>query len=274
MISHRFFAFVLSLFALLAAGPALADPPPNGQWQPVPELWDEFNGESLDAARWDTRSPYYLGKKPGLYMPYNVTVKGGTLNLWAQAESVPHAPPGYRGYSTAYLSSRQMVRYGYFEVRARPMDARINSAFWLYRWTETGTYEIDVFEIGGAAPRHENIVHTNVHVFRGRPENENDSNRLSDPFGWTAPQRLADAFHVYGLEWDEHELRFYVDDRLIRRKANSSWHLPMAIRFTAETHPGWFGLPRAGELPAAFQVDYLRAWRRAPAGGHASAEAQ
>lgn len=259
------------LMTLLVATSAFADPPPSGKWQPMPELWDEFNGGSLAATHWETRSPYYPGKKPGLYMAHNVEVKGGTLNLWAQAESAPNAPAGYRGYSTAYVTSRQTAQYGYFEVRARPMAARINSAFWLYRWTENGTYEIDVFEIGGTAPRHENAVHTNVHVFKGQPELENDRNRLSDPFAWAAPQRLTDDFHVYGLEWDEQELRFYFDDQLIRRKANTSWHVPMAIRFTVETHPDWFGLPKAGELPGVFQVDYLRAWRRAPGGAQAAA---
>lgn len=270
MLRVRFRNWWLLLTALAGSGQVLADPPPSGRWQPLPELWDEFTGAVLAATHWDTRSPYYPGKKPGMYMAHNVEVKDGMLNLWAQAEPLPNAPAGYRGFSTAYVTSRKTVQYGYFEVRARPMNARINSAFWLYRWTETGTYEIDIFEIGGSTPRHENVVHTNTHVFQGKPEHENDRNRVSDPYGWNAPLRLADGFHVYGLEWDEQELRFYFDDQLIRRKPNTSWHVPMSIRFTVETHPDWFGLPKSGELPAVFQVDYLRAWRRIPAGEAAS----
>lgn len=256
---------LLLLLAPLLAAPwgVRADTPPGGHWRPIPELSDEFNGERLDAAKWDVRSLYYPGKKPGLYVPYNTTQKHGFLNLWAQAETLPKAPPGYHSYTTAYVSATQPIRYGYIEVRARPMNSRINCGFWLYRWTETGTYEIDIFEIAGAAPENENAVHINAHYYKGQPELENERNRVSAPFTWYAgATRLADDFHVYGLEWDENELRFYFDGRLVHTKANTVWHLPMYIRFSTETHPDWFGLPRAGELPAVFQVDYLRVWQR------------
>lgn len=257
---------VLALSACAPSIPLLADTPPTGRWQPVPELWDEFSDAALDAERWETRSPYYPGKKPGLYRSGNVAVKDGLLTLWARAETVAGAPAGYHGYTTAYVTSRQPVQYGYFEVRARPMKARINSAFWLYRWTQGGTSEIDVFEIGATVPGRENVLHTNTHLYRGRPELENDGNRISDPAKWPAPGPLADDFHVYGLDWDERELRFYFDNRLIRSKPNVGWHAPMYLRFTAETHPDWFGLPAAGELPAAFEVDYVRVWRRLSGG--------
>lgn len=252
----------LAITACMAALPVPADTPATGRWQPVPELWDEFTDPTLDAARWQTRNPYYPGKKPGLYRPDNVAVRDGRLTLWARAETVPGAPAGYSGYTTAYVTSRQAVRYGYFEVRARPMKARINSAFWFYRWTEDGTGEIDVFEVGGTVPGRENALHTNTHLYRGRPQLENDTNRISDPQTWQAPVPLSDDFHLYALEWDERELRFYFDNRLIRRKPNIGWHQPMYLRFSAETHPDWFGLPVAGELPAAFEVDYVRAWRK------------
>lgn len=258
-------AVLMSMVVAIVCIPAFGDTPATGRWQPLPELWDEFSSEVLDATRWETRNPHYPGKKPALYMSRNVTVKGGMLNLWAKSETVPNAPVGYHSYTTAYVTSKQAVLYGYFEVRARPMNARVNNGFWFYRWTETGTYEIDVFEIGGSAPKHENVVHTNTHVFKGRPEMENDSNRISDPNSWSAgPSRLADGFHVYGFEWDEQELRFYFDGQLIRSKANTVWHVPMHLRFSTETHPDWFGLPTPGELPAAFLIDYVRAWQRVP----------
>lgn len=255
---------LMGTFLLLAlSAAASADTPSTGRWQPIPELSDEFNGERVDPEKWEVRSAYYPGKKPGLYVPYNTVQKNGFLNLWAQAESPPNPPPGYYGYTTAYVSARQPIQYGYIEVRARPMHSRINCSFWLYRWTETGTYEIDIFEIAGAAPKNENAMHINTHYYKGQPELENDSNRVSSPFTWYAgTTRLADDFHVYGLEWDEDELRFYFDNRLVHSRTNTAWHVPMYIRFSTETHPDWFGLPKPGELPAVFQVDYLRVWRK------------
>lgn len=263
---RRSLRVALAISTCVASMPLLADTPASGRWQPVPEMWDEFSDATLDPARWETRNPYYPGKKPGLYRSANVAVKDGRLMLWARAETVLGAPDGYHGYTTAYVTSRQPVQYGYFEVRARAMKARINSAFWLYRWTEGGTGEIDVFEIGATVPGREKVLHTNTHLYRGRPRFESDINRISDPQAWTAPAPLADDFHLYGLEWDEGELRFYFDNRLIRRKPNIGWHQPMHLRFSAETHPDWFGLPAAGELPAAFEVDYVRVWRRVSGG--------
>lgn len=252
----------LGLILALTILPALADTPPHGRWQPLPALWDEFNGNALDTSRWESRSPYYQGKPPGQYSTRNIDVDQGMLKLWARAETLPNAPSGYHDFTVAHLKSRQMVKYGYFEVRAKAMDARINSAFWLGRWTESGTYEIDIMEVGGASQGHETAVHTNTHVFLGDPALENDRNRLSDPFTFEASRRLADDFHVYGLEWDEQELRFYFDNRLIRRKANTHWHVPMHVMLTVETHPDWMGLPNRNDLPRAFLLDYFRAWRR------------
>jgi hypothetical protein len=37
----------------------------------------------------------------------------------------------------------------------------------------------------------------------------------------------------------------------------------MSLRFATETQPDWFGLPRPGELPGAFLIDYIRVWRDA-----------
>jgi beta-glucanase (GH16 family) len=239
-----------------------AAPPSSAKWEPVREIWDDFNGDSLDQSRWGTHSRHYLGKKPGLYLPRNVTVGDGMLKLWARAETIPASPTGYHSFTTAFVSSRKPVLYGYFEVRAKPMMAAIDCAFWFYRWTETGTYEIDVFEIGGTVPKREKIVHTNAHVFVGNPELENDDNRISDPQSWLVKENLADDFHTYGLEWDVNELRYYFDGVLIRRKQNTSWHVPMLVRFAAETQPNWFGLPKEGELPAVFLIDYFHAWRK------------
>lgn len=250
----------LAIGALLSLG--VHAEPPAGQWRPVPVFSDEFEGDRLDGSRWEVNNRFYPGKKPGLYAKHNTVQKAGYLNLWAQAETLPNSPSGYAGYTVAYVTSRQMLRYGYIEARARVMDSEVLSAFWLYRWTETGTYEIDVFEIGGAGKGHENVIHTNAHAFRGAAELENDSNRLSDPKSHSVPERLSKDFHLYALEWDEHFLKYYYDGKLIRTKPNSFWHQPMTIRFTTETHPDWMGLPKPHDLPAVFQVDYVRVWQK------------
>lgn len=246
------------LSSALVTQPALADTPSTSRWEPMLEISDEFNGAELDMTKWDNFNRSYPGKKPGFYARENVQVRGGMLELWARAKD---AASGAGGYSVAYVGGKRQSLYGYFEVRAKPMSARINSSFWLYRWTPTGTYEVDVFEIFSTSPGHEHSVHTNTHAYHGDPSLESEQNRRSDPFTWSTPIALGGDFHIYGFEWNERELRFYFDNRLIRSKPNTDWHEAMSVRFTAETHPDWGGLPTRSELPAAFLVDYIRAWR-------------
>jgi len=81
---------------------------------------------------------------------------------------------------------------------------------------------------------------------------------------WSAPFDLADGYHVYGLEWDERELKFYVDGLLVRSGPNTDWHQPLTLNFDSETMPEWFGLPDPTDLPSTFSIEYVRAWKKSP----------
>lgn len=97
---------------------------------------------------------------------------------------------------------------------------------------------------------------TNAHVWI-----ENGTNNHWSVGGvWEAPWRLAADFHVYGFEWTPAELVWHVDGVRVRSMPNTNWHVPMRMIFDSETMPDWFGLPRHGDLPSVFHVDYVRAW--------------
>jgi hypothetical protein len=40
----------------------------------------------------------------------------------------------------------------------------------------------------------------------------------------------------------------------------------MALTFTGEIHPRWFGVPTTQELPCAMTIDYVRSWQWLGAG--------
>jgi beta-glucanase (GH16 family) len=249
---------LLSVALGLVAVLARADPPEHGRWQPIPELSDEFEGDRLDTAKWHDHNPQWKGRKPGLFSKKNVTVRDGRLHLTARDEDLPNLPEGYHTFTTAAVKSKALVKYGYFEIKCRPMKSRASSAFWFYHATPEIWTEIDVFEIGGGAPGHERTVHMNVHVFRTPSENKH----WSKPGRWEAPFDLAHDDHVYALEWDRDQIKYYVDGQMKRALENTHWHQPLHMNFDSETMPNWFGLPKVENLPSTFSIDYVRSWKR------------
>ena len=79
---------------------------------------------------------------------------------------------------------------------------------------------------------------------------------------WIAPWRLADAYHVYGLEWDENEIKYYVDGVVVRTVENTHWHQPLYLILDSETMPHWLRMPDDRDLPSTFSIEYVRAWKK------------
>jgi beta-glucanase (GH16 family) len=153
-----------------------------------------------------------------------------------------------------------MTCYGYYEVKAKPMDSGGSSSFWFYPKGGTpGTTEIDVFEIGGKAKGFEHKYNMTLHVTEMPPGKKH----WQVAGVWVAPWRLADDYHVYGLDWEKDEIRFYVDGVLVRSVENTRWHQPLYLIFDSETMPKWFGMPDDKDLPSTFSVEYVRAWKKA-----------
>jgi len=175
-----------------------------------------------------------------------------------RCEDVKDAPKGYNTFTSAAVQSKTRVKYGYFEIKAKPMNSHGSSAFWLYYGDKEEWTEIDIFEIGGGAPGFERKYNMNLHVFQ-TPQEKRHWSRGGI---WMAPWRLADDYHVYGLEWDERQVVYYVDGVPVRKTANTNWHQALTLDFDSETMPNWFGLPDPKELPSTFSIEYVRAWKK------------
>ncbi len=240
----------------------LSDQENTAGWRKYEPFWDEFDGRELDTAKWWPHNPTWKGRQPGYFAPENVSVRDGQLHLVAQMQEPPEAlkAEGYHTFTTAAVQSRDRVRYGYFEVKARAMASGASSAFWFYDAQPDWWTEIDVFEIGGRARGFERKYHMTVHVMKTPVTKEHF--QVGD--FWSAPFDLADGYHVYGLEWDERELKFYVDGLLVRSGPNTDWRQPLTLNFDSETMPEWFGLPDPTDLPSTFSIEYVRAWKKSP----------
>lgn len=239
----------------------LSDQAGEGRWERYAPMSDEFAGETLDPNKWWPKNPGWLGRQPAFFHPGNVQVSDGKLHLTMRKQEVAEMPKdkGYHTYTSAAVQSRTKTRYGYFEIKARPMKSNGSSSFWFYDGTPAWWTEIDVFEIGGAAPGFERKYNMNVHVFRTPDEERHWSVHAA----WAAPFDLAADYHVYGLQWDRDKIRWYVDGVLVRWVENTHWHQPLTLNFDSETMPDWFGLPRDEDLPSTYSIEYVRAWKKA-----------
>jgi beta-glucanase (GH16 family) len=188
-------------------------------------------------------------------------VADGKLHLIMRKQEPSQAwkDRGYHTYTSAAVQSKTLVKYGYFEVKARPMKSHGSSSFWFYHSTADWWTEIDVFEIGGRAPGFERKDNMNLHIFRTPTENRH----WSAGGQWIASANLTDDYHVYGLEWSKDKVQWYFDGVLIRWVENTHWRQPLTLNFDSETMPQWFGLPNDADLPSTYSIEYVRAWQKA-----------
>jgi len=239
----------------------LSDQQNQGKWVKFQPMSDEFEGDTLDDTKWTVGLYWWKGRQPALFSAKNVMVADGKLHLTMRKEKVPvkFQKHGYRDYTSAALHTKTGSSYGYYEVKAKPMNSAGSSSFWFQvektpRWRT----EIDVFEIGGKAAGFEHKYNMNLHVFQTPKEKKH----WSVGGVWVAPWRLADHYHVYGLDWTPDEIRYYVDGVLVRSVENTHWHQPLFLIFDNEKMPKWFGMPSDNDLPSTYSIEYVRAWKR------------
>lgn len=238
--------------------------PEAAHWVYDGEVSDEFEGSSLDSARWYDHNPTWMGRQPSLFRRENVRVERGRLILTGRREEVADAPEGYHTFTSAAVQSRKKVLYGFFEIRCRAMNSALSSAFWLYVQDSIKQEEIDIFEICG---RHDEIPsYPKTYFATSHYILKEHGLQISDHVEHIGDEPWADRFFVAGLKWTRDELVWYVDGREIRRRKNDFWHSAETVNFDSEAFPTWWGLPSDADDGGEFEIDYFRYWKAPDAG--------
>mgnify|MGYP000844630367 FL=1 len=267
-----------------------ATPSPSPTATPTPALpggwalvWnDEFDGpagSAPDAAKWgyDIGGEGWGNQEWEYYSdrPENAALDGaGNLTITARAVEDPAGLECWYGackFTSARLLTQDMFTFTYGRVEARlkiPFGQGIWPAFWMLGadipaagWPECG--EVDIMENIGREPA---LVHGTVHGpgFYG-------ADGLSFPYALADGAAFADDFHLYAVEWEEAEIRWYVDGSLYGTVRKSQF--PETYRWVFD-HPffiilnvavggGWPGYPDATTtFPQSMLVDYVRVYQR------------
>lgn len=240
-------------------------------WDPITEMSDEFCSGELHP-KWIPFNKNWKGRKPGFFRKENTEVTDHRLKLWSREEQPPPLlrAAGYKDFSTSFIRTKHLQKYGYFETYCKMMDSNISSAFWFANneprswWTE-----IDVFEYSTSTKGRKwaSWFNTNLHMHRHGEDKTMAPVRRPQFFDMEID--LSKEPHKYAMDWTKEYVAFYFDDLLVRKVENTYWHRPMHLQFDSETFPNWFGLPETGgsdrnKLPNCFEIYYVRSWRRSP----------
>lgn len=297
-----------------------SDPSNTGQWIYNDQVSDEFEAETVDEDRWfivgkfedgkpvykhpdDPNKRVWKGRAPAQFSGRNYRLEDGMLILETRWEPEfpfekevhqPHHGPAlpYENLTSACFIGRQAFQHGYIEIKSKAADAEISSAF----WSLGNGVEIDFFELFGAYDE---------------PQKKKNERQLWWSIrDWNLPVlgkpvytekkdlgfRVADDFHVYGFEWNDQGVKYYVDGKLfsevsadeVRRSAlklhadkdlpkdYDGWQIaqaPIYLWLDMEAFP-WASLPESqedleknephhkqGDGKVEFQIEYVRVWQ-------------
>jgi len=128
-----------------------------------------------------------------------------------------------RNYTSGRITSRKAWAYGKFEARARlPKGKHLWPAIWLMPqkdvyggWPASG--EIDIMESRG-----ERSSHNEATISYGGVEPDYTSSGSEEI---TFPFDFSQDWHLFGLEWDTNEIRWYVDNKQFHKESinRSMW---------------------------------------------------
>ena len=226
-----------------------ADPiTPSPQWKLI---WsDEFNGDEIDKRKWSFEENCWGGgnneQQCYTHRKSNAFVEDGKLNIVAKKEnftgSATTNPNDVIKKSLPYTSARLRTmnkgdwKYGRFDIRAKlPSGQGSWPAIWMLPtdyvyggWAASG--EIDIMEAvnlgtqssesGAKKGEPESRVFGTLHYGRAWPDNVFTGQATHLP-GNANP---ANDFHTYSIEWEEGEIRWYVDNVHFATQRQDGWY--------------------------------------------------
>jgi beta-glucanase (GH16 family) len=225
---------------------------------------DEFDGSSLDTAKWKTRYKWgeaIINSELQAYVDDAFVVQNGLLGIVGKHESGQYANQTL-DYRSGVICSVHEQTYGYFEARVKvPKGQGYWPAFWLLGAVGTpNVNEIDILELLG---HDTDTAYMTVHWGQSY-----DVGHESDGTSFDGPDFSAD-FHLFAVEWDAGKISWFIDG--IERYTHTGdgvSHVPMYMILNLAIGGGWPGAPDATTVfPGTFEIDYVRAYQRTTTDG-------
>ena len=233
--------------------------------QPDPQNWGYNIGNNRG---WGNAEDEYYTDSPD-----NAAMDGkGSLVITAKTESLTTSLDCWNG-PCAYTSARLLTKgkfemtYGRVEARLRlPYGQGVWPAFWMLganidttAWPTCG--EIDIMENIGKEPA---VVHGSVNG-----PGYSGGVAIGGPYFLSSGQ-FSDDFHVFAVEWDPQEIRWYVDGQkyfsvspdMVKDRGDWVFDHPFFLILNLAVGGGWPGDPdKTSTFPQTLTVDYVRVFQ-------------
>ena len=221
---------------------------------PNPNLWTYNIGTGSNG--WGNNELQYYSDRPE-----NIVVENGMLKITAIKESFMGSP-----YSSARILTKGKFekQYGRLEARIKlPWGKGLWPAFWMLGansdtviWPQCG--EIDIMEYLGSNPT---TIFGTVHG-----PGYSGGNAISKNYSLTN-NRFDNDFHIFGIEWGENYINYYVDNVLYNqitpKNATGEWvfNKPFYIILNMAVGGNYPGAPNSDTVfPQTMLVDYIRVY--------------
>jgi beta-glucanase (GH16 family) len=246
--------FALASLVLCSSASATAVPERAG-WKLT--FSDDFDGSKLDLQKWNPNDPWGRERNHELqaYVTNAFEVRDGILRIKADKGQAFYSGK-QREYTSGMMTTagKFSQEYGRFEIRCRvPKGKGMWPAFWLLPDTRGWPPEIDVLETLGHEPAKVYLTHH----FR-----DDQQKHSSHGGSWSGPDFSA-GFHEFAVEWSPQALVWFVDGAERFRSEKAIPQGKMYVLVNLAVGGDWPGAPdEKTQLPAYFEVEYVRAYQR------------
>lgn len=174
---------------------------------------------------------------------------------------------GAKNYKGAELYSKDLVKYGRFDIRMRTISGSgtISSFFLYYDDSYKGNpepwREIDIEVLG----KSDNVFQSNI--ITGSAENKTTSERLH------TFERLSEDYHTYTVEWTPDYIAWFFDGQEVRRSTDNQIKecqlKEMSYRFNLwiSDEPAWAGSFNPSILPVYQFINWIKYSKYTPGAG-------
>lgn len=256
-------------------------PEKQANWKLV---WaDEFNvNGKLNPKNWTYEQGFVRNQEEQWYQPENARCEKGYLIIEGRREKKlnPNYKAGstdwrtrreYANYTAASLTTKNLHswQYGRFEMKGR-IDIRpgLWPAFWTLglkgEWPRNG--EIDIMEYY----RGDLLANT---AWGSDKRFTAHWNTFKKPIASFNDPEWEQKFHIWRMDWDEKEIRLYVDDQLLNttqlentfnkdKEQQNPFRQPHYILLNLAIGGTNGGDATATTFPSKFEVDYVRVYQQ------------